>query len=57
MEGPRLCGPRFAGTRTFQAPDKADLSNLNASLENGLLVLHLPKAPESQPRQVPVKVS
>jgi HSP20 family protein len=43
-------------SRTIAVPEKADLEQVNATLENGLLILHLPKAPESQPRQVPVKV-
>lgn len=42
-------------TRTIQAPDNADVSQVEASLDNGVLALHLPKVPESRPRQVPVK--
>jgi HSP20 family protein len=43
-------------SRTITAPDKADLSQVSAALENGLLQLRIPKAAESQPRQVPVRV-
>jgi HSP20 family protein len=43
-------------SRTIAVPEKADLEQINATLENGLLILHMPKALESQPRQVPVKV-
>lgn len=42
-------------SRSLAAPDKADLTRLNATLENGLLLLEIPKAAESQPRQVPVR--
>jgi HSP20 family protein len=42
-------------SRTVQAPEKADVNELSASLENGVLILRLPKAPESQARHVPVK--
>lgn len=44
-------------SRTVQAPDRSDLSQLGATLENGVLVLRLPKAPEAHARHVPVKVS
>jgi HSP20 family protein len=44
-------------SRTVQIPDKADASHVNATLENGFLLLQLPKVPESQPRQVPIKVN
>jgi HSP20 family protein len=43
-------------SRSLQVPDKADLSQVSATLENGLLTVRLPKVPESQPRQVPVIV-
>jgi HSP20 family protein len=44
-------------SRTVQAPEKVDLDKLGASLENGVLILRLPKAVESQPRHVPVQVN
>jgi HSP20 family protein len=44
-------------SRTIAVPDKADLEHVTASLENGLLILRMPKVPASQPRQVPVKVN
>ena len=43
-------------SRTVQLPDKADASQLAATLDNGLLILRIPKVPEGQPRQVPVRV-
>ena len=44
-------------SRSIQLPDKADDTQVAASLENGLLVVRMPKVPETQPRQVPVTVS
>jgi HSP20 family protein len=44
-------------SRTVQVPDKADASQVNATLDNGLLVVRMPKLPEAQPRQVPVRVT
>jgi HSP20 family protein len=43
--------------RSFQLPDKADPNALFASLDNGLLVIRMQKLPETQPRQVPVRVT
>jgi HSP20 family protein len=44
-------------SRNVSMPDKADLSGLSATLDNGLLVLKIPKLPETPPRQVPVRVA
>jgi HSP20 family protein len=41
-------------SRTVQVPDNADTNAVAATLDNGVLVLRLPKLPEGQPRQVPV---
>jgi len=35
---------------------KVDGAAINASLKNGVLTVTMPKAPESQPRQITVKV-
>jgi HSP20 family protein len=43
-------------SRNFQLPDKADPNQLSAALDNGLLVIKVQKLPETQPRQVPVRV-
>jgi HSP20 family protein len=43
-------------SRSFQLPEKADASQIGASLEDGLLVVRMPKVLESPPRQVAVKV-
>jgi HSP20 family protein len=41
-----------AFSRTFSLPDGANLDDLSASLKNGVLVLHIPKRPEVQPRKI-----
>jgi HSP20 family protein len=46
---------RFA--RTFELPTKVDADHVEARLENGVLTVTLPKAPEAQPKQISVKAS
>jgi HSP20 family protein len=46
---------RFA--RTFELPSKIDSDRVDARLENGVLTVSLPKAPEAQPKQISVKAS
>jgi HSP20 family protein len=46
---------RFA--RTFELPTKIDSDRVEARLENGVLTVTLPKAPEAQPKQISVKAS
>jgi HSP20 family protein len=46
---------RFA--RTFELPAKVDSGCVEARLENGVLSVTLPKAPEAQPKQISVKAS
>jgi HSP20 family protein len=41
-------------TRSFTVSDKIDTGNINANLSDGVLTLTLPKAPETQPRQIKV---
>ena len=43
-------------SRTIQLPENADTNQLVASLDNGVLTLRIPKAAETQPRQVAVSV-
>lgn len=43
-------------TRTIQLPPRADLENVSASLENGLLLIRIPKLPEAKPKSLPIKV-
>jgi HSP20 family protein len=44
-------------TRSIRLPQAVDLNNVDANFENGVLVLNLPKSPEAQPRQIPVRVT
>ena len=46
---------RFA--RSFTLPCKVDVEKTKAALENGVLTVTLPKAPEEQPRQIAVSAS
>jgi HSP20 family protein len=41
-------------TRSFSLPDTADTGNVQASLKDGVLHLHVPKKPEVQPRRIPI---
>lgn len=43
--------------RQFQLPEKVDASGIAADVQNGVLKLWLPWAPEAQPRKIEVKVS
>lgn len=47
-------GARFS--RGFNLPYKVDAAALTAQLKDGVLTVRLPKAPEAQPRKIPVKV-
>jgi HSP20 family protein len=42
-------------SRSFTLPYKVVGDSITATLENGVLTVTLPKAPESQPRQITVK--
>ncbi len=44
-------------SRSFALPCKVDLEKTTALARNGILTVTLPKAPESQPRQIQVKSS
>lgn len=48
-------GYRFA--RSFEVPSKIDPEKVEATLVNGVLTVTLPKAAESQPKQITVKAS
>jgi HSP20 family protein len=43
-------------TRVIQLPDRADAEQIQATLEHGLLLLHVGKLPQAQTRQVAVAV-
>ncbi len=40
--------------KTFTLPDAVDLDHVEARLENGVLQMHLPRAPEAQPRRITI---
>jgi len=42
-------------TRSFTLPDGADVDKLRASLDQGVLTIHVPKKPEVQPKKIAVK--
>jgi len=42
--------------RSFQLPDGVNPTKIDANLQDGVLVLTLPKAEEARPRQIQVKV-
>lgn len=48
-------GIRFA--RAFTLPTRIDPDKIEASLRNGVLELHLPKAAEERPRMIAVKAA
>jgi len=45
---------KFARRLNLGQPVDAD--NIDATYENGVLTLSIPKAPEAQPRQIPVRI-
>ena len=50
---------RQGGTwmRSFELPVSIDVDHIDAKLENGVLHLTLPKAPEAKPRKVEIKAA
>jgi HSP20 family protein len=46
--------PRGEWERSFTLPERVLEEEIHAELKNGVLQLHLPKAPSSQPRQIQV---
>lgn len=42
-------------TRSVRLPQPVDVDNIEATYNNGILELDLPKVPEAQPRQIKVK--
>jgi HSP20 family protein len=57
-EGTRvLLSERTTGkfNRSLRLPMPVLADQVEATYEDGLLTLHLPKAPEAQPRQIPIK--
>jgi len=59
-EGSRvLLNERVTGhfSRRLTLPCEVDADNIEATYDNGVLTLHVPKTPEAQPRQIPVKAT
>jgi HSP20 family protein len=44
-------------TRTFSLPNTVNAEGINASYNNGVLTVHMPKREESKPKQVKVNVT
>jgi HSP20 family protein len=44
-------------SRSLRLPVPVNADAIEANYENGVLTLHVPKAEEAQPRQIPVKVA
>ena len=53
-----LLQERFYGrfSRTIRLPQPVSRDNVDATFDQGVLTLTLPKAPEAQPRSIPVKL-
>lgn len=49
--------PRGVWQRSISVPDRVNVDGLSAEFTNGILKIHLPKAEESKPRQIPVAIS
>ena len=43
--------------RQFQLPEEVDTARIQAELKQGVLTLHLPRAPKEQPRRIEVRAS
>ena len=59
-EGNRvLLNERVTGhfSRQLTLPREVDADNIEATYDNGILTLHVPKTPEAQPRHIPVKAA
>lgn len=52
-----LLNERYKGKfeRSFILNEKVDMDNINAEMKNGLLMIKLPKSPESKPKKIEIK--
>ena len=60
QEGVRYYLREWAGgtwVRSFELPAAIDASHIDAKLENGVLMLTIPKAPEAKPHKVQIKAA
>ena len=46
--------PRGVWQRSISIPDRVNVESLSAEFTDGILKIHLPKAEETKPRQIPV---
>ena len=46
--------PRGVWHRSISIPDRVNVESLSAEFTDGILKIHLPKAEETKPRQIPV---
>lgn len=52
-----LLNERYSGKieRSFALNERIDADNVNAEMKNGLLMIKLPKSPESKPKKIDIK--
>jgi HSP20 family protein len=43
--------------RVFSVPQSIDVTNINAELQNGVLLLHLAKSPAAKPKKIEIKTA
>ena len=48
--------PQGKFSRSFELSDTVDTDNIQAAMSNGVLTIHIPKAPESKPHTIKIKV-
>jgi len=53
----RIERARGSFNRRFQMPDTADIENIEANANNGVLTISVPKKAQLQPRRIDIKVS
>ncbi len=46
--------PEGKFSRSFELRDPVDVDNIQASMANGVLTLHIPKSPEAKPRTIKI---
>jgi HSP20 family protein len=46
--------PRGTWQRSLPIPERVQEEGLSANFHNGVLVIRLPKAPQEEPRQIPI---
>ncbi len=48
--------PQGKFSRSFELSDAVESDNIQASMSNGVLTVHIPKAPETKPRTIKINV-